>query len=352
MIFNKVITRDVPLSLAEAWVNAFSREIPDKTGVKWPITLLVYRNNCFESWRAFKDFQEATPLALAKHFKENHDAEKLYVDSFQEHAACQAKINLIKTSSSPQENIESLALLKRLFSSGLSVLVPAYCVTLWQELFLKTGKQLFSNTLFEKTTEFRKKDTLFDDGVVKAYALLDAIAKQKSWTREQVKLLTFEEIKNAVNEGKIDVKLVMERTQGFAFFDGQVFLKNEIPNALKERGYELAEVKAGGANEVKGVVASPGKVVGPARVVFTRDELSKVQAGDVLIAPMTTPLFMPAMKKASAFVTDEGGVVCHAAIVAREMNKPCIVGTKIATKMFKDGDLVEVNATNATARKL
>ena len=56
------------------------------------------------------------------------------------------------------------------------------------------------------------------------------------------------------------------------------------------------------------------------------------------------------MKKAGAFVTNEGGITCHAAIVAREMKKPCIIGTKIATKVLKDGDLVEVDAENGVVR--
>ena len=59
---------------------------------------------------------------------------------------------------------------------------------------------------------------------------------------------------------------------------------------------------------------------------------------------MTTPNFIPALERAIAFVTDEGGVTCHTAIIAREMKKPCIVGTKIATKAIKDGDYIEVDA--------
>ena len=69
-----------------------------------------------------------------------------------------------------------------------------------------------------------------------------------------------------------------------------------------------------------------------------------VSEGDILVSPMTTPNFLPAMKKAAAFVTDEGGIMCHAAIVAREMKKPCVIGTKFATQIFKDGDMVEVDA--------
>ena len=80
------------------------------------------------------------------------------------------------------------------------------------------------------------------------------------------------------------------------------------------------------------------------------EEIPEVMEGEVLVAPMTTPDYLPAMKRATAFVTDEGGITCHAAIVARELKKPCIIGTKIATKVLKDGDLVEVDANTGTVK--
>ena len=67
---------------------------------------------------------------------------------------------------------------------------------------------------------------------------------------------------------------------------------------------------------------------------------------------MTMPAFMPAMRKAIVFVTDEGGITCHAAIMARELHKPCIIGTKIATKVLNNGDEVEVDANNGVVRIL
>jgi pyruvate,water dikinase len=65
---------------------------------------------------------------------------------------------------------------------------------------------------------------------------------------------------------------------------------------------------------------------------------------------MTTPDFLPAMQRAAAFVTDEGGIMCHAAIVARELKKTCIIGTKIATQVLHNGDLVEVDAEEGVVR--
>lgn len=76
----------------------------------------------------------------------------------------------------------------------------------------------------------------------------------------------------------------------------------------------------------------------------------KVSAGDVVVSPMTTPDLLPAMKLSSAIVTDEGGLTCHAAVVARELGKPCVIGTKIATKVLKDGDTVEVDAEKGIVR--
>ena len=70
----------------------------------------------------------------------------------------------------------------------------------------------------------------------------------------------------------------------------------------------------------------------------------------MLITVMTHPEFLPIMRQAKAIVTDEGGITCHAAISAREFKVPCIIGTKIATKVLKDGDMVEVDAERGIVR--
>ena len=67
---------------------------------------------------------------------------------------------------------------------------------------------------------------------------------------------------------------------------------------------------------------------------------------------MTRPEFVPLMKQASAIVTDEGGLISHAAIVSRELKKPCVIATKTATRLFKDGDMLEVDADNGVVRML
>jgi len=100
--------------------------------------------------------------------------------------------------------------------------------------------------------------------------------------------------------------------------------------------------------EIRGTCAQPGKAVGRVKIVLTPHDSPKVSPGDILVTTMSTPDFLPAMMKAAAFVTDIGGITCHAAIVSREMKRPCVIGTKIATKALRDGDLVEVDAATGT----
>lgn len=103
-------------------------------------------------------------------------------------------------------------------------------------------------------------------------------------------------------------------------------------------------------SELKGQAAFKGKVVGKAKIVLDPHDISKVEKGDILVAVMTFPSYIAAMEKAAAFVTDEGGILCHASIIAREMKKPCVISTKVATKVFKDGDQVEVDADKGIVR--
>jgi len=105
---------------------------------------------------------------------------------------------------------------------------------------------------------------------------------------------------------------------------------------------------------IKGFVASKGlkeKYEGRVKILFTPEDVKKVKTGDFVVASMTTPDYILAMKKAAGFITDEGGITCHAAIVSREMGKPCIIGTKIATQVLKDGDLVEIDTGRGIVRK-
>jgi len=104
--------------------------------------------------------------------------------------------------------------------------------------------------------------------------------------------------------------------------------------------------------EIKGLPVSRGKVRGKVKIIFSPLKMTKMNFGDILVAPMTSPDFIIAMKKAAGIITDVGGMTSHAAIVSREMKKPCIVGTKIATKVLKDNDLIEIDANTGIVKIL
>ena len=106
------------------------------------------------------------------------------------------------------------------------------------------------------------------------------------------------------------------------------------------------DVDVSAVSELRGSCASPGNASGIVKICRGEKEIGKVEEGDILVACMTQPEFLPAMKKAAAIITDEGGLTCHAAILSRELGIPCIIGTKIATRVLKDGDIVEVNANH------
>ena len=94
---------------------------------------------------------------------------------------------------------------------------------------------------------------------------------------------------------------------------------------------------------VSGIAASPGVGIGKAQVVLTLDDINKIDKGEILVTKMTSPDWVPIMKKASGIITNEGGGTCHAAIVSRELGIPCIVGTENATEVIKDNQIITVD---------
>jgi len=193
-----------------------------------------------------------------------------------------------------------------------------------------------------------RKDTekiLYDAGE----KLYDLIIKKYPEHKEYVDYLTIEEIL----EDKLPTDSeIEERASGYIYFEDKVYSGLDMRELERQLEISIVQNTMDNTNEIVGSVAREGKVKGIARVMFTIRDISKIRKGDIIVTAMTTPDFLPAMKKASAFVTDEGGITCHAAIVAREMVKPCIIGTKIATQVLKDGDLVEVDANNGVVKVL
>lgn len=180
------------------------------------------------------------------------------------------------------------------------------------------------------------------------------IARRLKIPKDYINYLTHDEIAEMLINNRVDKKIINEVQDRKNY--SVLLMKNLKYSWLyKKEADKFFKVNkliinCSKINKIKGISASGGFAKGVVKVCKHSTEIGKVKQSDILVTAMTTPDFVPAMKKASAFVTDEGGITCHAAIVAREMKKPCIIGTKIATKVLRDGDLVEVDADKGVVK--
>jgi pyruvate,water dikinase len=133
----------------------------------------------------------------------------------------------------------------------------------------------------------------------------------------------------------------------FAIQDNQVYIVQTRPITTIASNQKVLNDQKTISQEpdLKGEPASPGTATGVVIIVNSPQELNRVQSGQILVTDMTTPDFVPAMKKVNGIVTNKGGQTSHAAIVSRELGVPCVVGTKTATKFLKEGDIVTLNGT-------
>lgn len=129
--------------------------------------------------------------------------------------------------------------------------------------------------------------------------------------------------------------------------DGELYIVQTRPVTTvdKKRSKKQGDLAIAEAPILTGSPASPGVGTGTVKILKSPKEIDKVKSGDVLVAKMTSPDYVPAMKRAEAIVTDEGGQTSHAAIVSRELGIPCVVGTKEATKRLKDNQVISVDGS-------
>mgnify|MGYP004001302797 CR=1 FL=1 len=165
------------------------------------------------------------------------------------------------------------------------------------------------------------------------------------------RFLTLSEVEKIfAGQPPVDDKKIIARRKGYAIIGGKIHVNESFPKLLQDTNYTFEFFKKR-VKSFKGQSAYIGETItGKAYLVFLSHQINDFPTGGVLVTAMTAPNFLPAMKRAAAIVTDEGGVTCHAAIIARELKKPTLTATKIATKAIKDGDIVEVNTKNGSVK--
>ena len=222
--------------------------------------------------------------------------------------------------------------------------------------YLNTVKDKKLKKLAEITHSFSYLKEMRDDYRRRAYYLLqpfwEEVSIRTELSLEETNYLLLSELLKVLKTGKNSFYSTIKARQvqyALELRGGKLYVYSG-----KKDAYKIASKVAvsTGSSFVAGTTASSGKAEGKVCVIFHRGEFKKFKKGCILVTTMTHPEFLPIMKLAKAIVTDEGGITCHAAIVSRELGIPCVIGTKISTQVFKDGDLVEVDANNGIIKKI
>lgn len=220
-----------------------------------------------------------------------------------------------------------------------------------QQVFDKYHFSSLLRTMLKISEDFtwwqdeRKKATYLNIHI--GTSILNEMARRRGYDKESMKFMVAPEVKGMFSEDVPSQSALKKRQQscGMVVWDGGYeILTGQAAEELRK--YMFASKAKDQVDDVRGLTASVGRVTGKVKVIGSVKEIEKVEVGDILVAVMTRPDYIVGIKRAAAIVTDEGGITCHAAIVARELGLPCVIGTKIATQELKDGDEVEVNANH------
>ena len=201
-----------------------------------------------------------------------------------------------------------------------------------------------------RLNEFRKNVfSRVSLGYRDVFSKIAALGNSENW-RDCFSLLP-EEMRALLEGAEFDIKDIVEKRKVVGYYTDETGVNHLIEGEDLQKFVAFIETAHGKSSapsatsetSVKGFTANKGVVEGVVRVILSAKDFHKIDRGNILVTTMTSVDFVPIMEKAGAFVTNEGGITSHAAIIAREMNKPCIIGTQIATKVFRDGDRVRVD---------
>ena len=317
--------------------EVFSKSFEKKTNYQMnPFFILVEEGIFYH----FVDVSDYIGVSEAYFQKNDINSFKIFIEENNK-KLFKAEKFLTSDHNDPAESIKTLhKYMRELFAI---VMVSAYAPN-----FLKN----LDKEIIKLCLEVRELyESIHRDGITLERKLLNLIEKEKNIEKNSLEYLTKKEFNIFLITGNLPNDY-MERKKFFLCRCSKERIENisidnadEILNEIDETRNLKYKTK-----QIKGNVACPGKVTGKVRIIRLIKEANNFQNGEVLVTSMTDPRYLPAMKKAAAFVTDEGGITCHAAIVSREMSKPCIIGTKIATQVLKDGDRVEVDADNGIVK--
>lgn len=338
-----------PLFLLNLAIEGYIYDMRKKIGWGYRDQLFISKKNIESSYYSARDRESFKKFVSSKQEKEILKINKIIKNIF-----IVANKEIIKVNKYLDNNNleEALGLFYKIYRNAYSIY---RFTTHVDELGNNLSKKILSDCAKTKDlcgNFFSKTDTTILEELKKK------LSKKLKVKKDMVLLMNYPELKSSLEIGRpvINEKELKKRFNFLTLIaiDSKIKLltgskARNLKNKLKIETYNR---KAG--EYIKGQsVKKANKVIrGCVKIVHTPLDFKKIKKDFILVTPMTTLNFLPFLKKAAAIVTDEGGVTCHAAIISRELGIPCIIGTKIATQILKDGDLVEVNANHGWVRKI
>jgi phosphoenolpyruvate synthase/pyruvate phosphate dikinase len=217
-------------------------------------------------------------------------------------------------------------------------------------IFALPGSETATEEAKVEALRARSASEKYSDLIEKPF--LKALKRLRPSLSKIVYYLKPDEIFSKIVISKTKMTEIKEREDGYVLLNGKLYSPEDLDNILKNNNFDLIMPKINLSNVIKGNSASRGHTKGRVKIIFLKKQISSFKRGQILVTEMTSPEYIPAMKKAAAIITDEGGINSHAAIISRELKKPCIIGTKIATQVLKDGDFVEIDANRGVVKIL
>ncbi len=196
-----------------------------------------------------------------------------------------------------------------------------------------------------------RKDILFRS-YYEMRPLLEEISQRLNLSINQVRFMLPGEIHAALLKNKINITEINECLKYCLAINEQG--KTTVLSGRTAKEYlqqNIQEQNIPSLKDLKGSCAYPGSARGTVKLIVTPEDMNKMNEGDILVSHATNVDIVPAIKKAAAIITDSGGITCHAAIISREMRIPCLIGTKMATQIFHDGDLIFVDTEKGIIRR-
>lgn len=338
-VYEKVFTRDFSLPMLQVWYKGEAYDKKPWSGKQQaflPYIVFVREDDTVKSY-----YDPRGVEWIKNHIKESIKHDKNFLSELEKQVG--EKLKPIQPIYENESSLSKNQLLE--FIKNFEIAYP-WIETMWW--LCEMSSEELGNLDISSIRKLREKTTKLSAGT--DVVVRKSLAKIFPKIKDLVHVLKIEEIEV---EKFPELNKLKARDKGFIFTQNKLYLNKSIDDIEKEYGILLERENIDeDIKEIKGIEAYPGIVRGKVRRVMGHKQIYSIKEGEILVSPMTMPDFLPAMEKAAAFVTDEGGMTCHAGIVAREMKKPCVVGTKTATKILKDGDFVEVNANKGIIRKI